>query len=380
MTNQSDIKLSLIISQRNDAVGTLITIRSALEEFKSLGRKYEIIIADNSDNGVQRDAIQDLIPSLYIKEGIIKLIYQPFPSLFSARELAISKSFGTHLLFVDSHCLFGRDSISNLLNFSLTQPGIGFAYGICCYSHRVEEEGWCDRDVTTSKGIRLGWYHGQSWAQPFQAPFRGMPFICSRTTFDEIGGYGFLSRHRLAWGGGDYFLGLKSSLFGFTNWTVPSSLVIHLGPFSNDRYLIQSFLREPARNHPVRIGMLAAAYALGGTPLANHRLSGISKLVNQRTLSSAIRLGEEDRRWIQSRIKVTYNQLVEKFSPLQNYQVTSVRTEQIPPSKLWPKPVNPRPAPKHPLLINRGRNTWEDRIRDAEQLRNKILQRKRASR
>jgi glycosyltransferase involved in cell wall biosynthesis len=316
------IKLSLIISQRNDPVGTLITIRSALEAFKVLGHPAEIIVVDNSDDDIQRMAIKDLIPAEYIREGTIKLLFQPFPSLFSARELGVSKSTGEYLLFVDSHCVFGRDSVKHLLDFSLTHKGIGLAYGLCCYSHRIEDEAWCDRNVSTSKGIRIGWYSDHK--DPFPVPFRGMPFLCHRDTFSAIGGYGFLSRYKLTWGGGDYFLGLKSSILGFTNWSIPSSIVIHLGPFKDDRYLTNSFFNESPRTYPVRVGMLAASYAIGGIGLANSRLSHIHKLVNHRTLESAMIIGEEDRRWIESKAVMSYDQLVNKFSALHQYEITPV--------------------------------------------------------
>jgi glycosyltransferase involved in cell wall biosynthesis len=110
-------KVSIVISNRNDTAMLAVTVRSCIEELKPLGEgNGEIVICDNSDIEIYK-RLSSIIPIKYIQDGLIKVIRQPFPCLFTARETAIRQAKGKYILCLDSHMIVGRDMILDLVNF-----------------------------------------------------------------------------------------------------------------------------------------------------------------------------------------------------------------------------------------------------------------------
>lgn len=355
-------KLSIIISVRSDPVGALITVISALEELSTLNYKYEIIIVDNSDREQHFRALRKLINIEYIRDGIIKIYHQDHQCLFTARELGIRKSKGKYLLFVDSHCIFGRDSIANMVEFAESKTNLGFVYGPVCYSVNHEDDAFCDRGVDDFLGIRLGQCRYKR--ESFKVPFRGMPFLCEKSFFSKIKGYGTLSEHRLPWGGGDFILGFKSAMLGYDNWMVTNATVIHIGPFKNDCYLPPSYIRESGRGFPKRFGMIISAYIIGGEKLVKARIEQLNKRIgtdtlNERTIQLAVSMGEEERRWLWNESKKTYYEIVSEFKNTQHRCRSKVKKSPIPKSDgtTYDK-KKPKQKPRH-----RGpTDDWRSRI------------------
>ena len=81
------MKVSVIISNRNDTSALAITVRSTLEALKAVPGGGEIVIVDNSDER-RYNLIKDgcFIPTRYFKEQQVRLFRQPFPCLFTARD------------------------------------------------------------------------------------------------------------------------------------------------------------------------------------------------------------------------------------------------------------------------------------------------------
>lgn len=314
-------ELSIIISCRNEVVGTIITICSALEEFKT-GIKGEIIVCDNSDKKAYMRSLRGRIrDSEWLEDDKVKFLTQDYPCIFTAREKAISKASGKYILVLDSHCILGRNSLSQMLRTIKKTKNPGFIYGLMNFSRDHETDAFCDRDVEDFLGIRIFKYNYKNSTE-FEIPFRGMPFLCEKTFFETINGYGTLSKHKLSWGGGDFLLGLKSAMLGYTNIINTKALVIHLGPFKNDKYFPVSYIRESGRKYPKRFGMLIAAYIIGGEELLKIRISqlesrlGFDYLTGE-DIQKAKDLGNAEYLELLFSSEYSYKDIVRKFKSMQ---------------------------------------------------------------
>lgn len=312
--------LSLIISNRNDVMMLLVTIRSAIEEMKPLeaqGKKCEIVICDNSEP-VHREQLNASIPSRYIKEGKVKMIYQDFPCLFTARDEAAKVATGTYMACVDSHMILGRDMLLDLVNFmdrKAGDPKVGFAHAPICWVHQHESASRHDRDIVQDE---LGPW-GRAHPEERKITWKGMPWMCRRDWYlDSLGGYGALSEFRLSWGGGDMHIGVKPWLLGYENWAVPTSPAIHLGPLPHingrkpkDRYRVYAISGAST----VCIGFLVSCYVLGGEPMMHRNKTTLSKRFKQidpaKEWNRAISYGKREKAWLDERKVMTFETFLE---------------------------------------------------------------------
>lgn len=349
-------------------VGTLVTFRSALEEFKA-GVNGEVIICDNSDNkAFMRSLRGKFRESEWLTDGVVKYTDQPYPCIFTAREKAIDLAEGKYIMIVDSHCLFGKDSLITMLDCAERNENGGFTYGLMNFSRDHEHDSFCDRDISDFLGIRQYKYDYKS--EEYEIPFRGMPFLCRREFFDEIGRYGALSRYRLSWGGGDFYLGMKSLMFGYTNIMTTKASVIHLGPFKNSKYFPVSFIRESGREYPKRFGMLLTAYIVGGKPLLRARIEQLSTRLEYVELSKIeydkiLEIGDYERELISPKIKMSYDDILEKFIPLQHQSDTqSIGYTKLPPMSgtLEEKGVIVNESKRFRIRMGFRKNSWQARI------------------
>lgn len=310
--------LSVIISQRNDPLGSLITIRDLL---KKLPEDTEIVLIDNSDD---LTIFPSMISHQYIREGRLKILTSQ-PSLFIAREKGIREAKGRWILFLDSHMLLGYYAIEAFLRAGDMFGGsLGFLYGPCAYHYGGEDDEFVDRNLVNLAGMsrtkaRLKLSQGIA-----RITFRGVPMMCEKAHFMRIGGYGALAKHGMPWGGGDYLLGLKTRMLGYENYLVDGALGIHLGPFSGlgSQGFVETYMKlPPPTDWPPYIGMLTAAYICGGKPLLEERALQVRRRLGNRqpqVASNAVklkasRLGEQDRKWLLENKKFSYEEIVRKF-------------------------------------------------------------------
>lgn len=322
------MKVSVIISNRNDLAMLSVTVRSCLEELKPFGSgNSEIVICDNSDEGIYR-RLNSVLPTAYIKEGILSIHRQSFPCLFTARETAIRHSRGDYVVCLDSHMIVGRDMIYDLVYFMDSKRDdstVGFAHAPINWTHQHHSRSRHDRDMSEHE---LGPW-GTAYDYERTISWKGMPWICRREWFlDELGGYGALSQHRLSWGGGDLHIGIKPWLLGFKNWAVPTSPGIHIGPFpkidldpknsniartgTQDRYRLWS----TSGNGPHAIGFLVSCYVLGGEPMMQRNKAMITERFGRfidvnKHWKEAIEMGKDEKEWLDSRKVMTFEQLLE---------------------------------------------------------------------
>ena len=336
------LKVSIVIANRNDLAMLSVTVCSCLEELKPLGSgSGEVVICDNSDEAIYK-RLNGVLPTGYIREGILSIHRQNFPCLFSARETAIKHSRGDYVLCLDSHMIVGRDMILDLVNFMDSKqddPTLGFAHAPINWAHHHRDRARHDRDMSKHE---LGPW-GATYNHEQTITWKGIPWICRREWFSDrktgLGGYGALSHHRLSWGGGDLHIGVKPWLLGFKNWAVPTSPGIHIGPFpkidldpenssicktnaaaanAQDRYRLWS----TSGNGPHAIGFLVSCYILGGEPMMLRNKDMIAErfgrfIDTDRYWNEAIEMGKNEKKWLDARKVMTFEQLL-KTKPWEN--------------------------------------------------------------
>lgn len=327
-------KVSIIISNRNDIAMLAVTVRSVIEELRPLGPgRGEIVIADNSDRSIF-DIVKAAIPSGYCRDGLVKIVRQPFPCLFSARELAARESSGDYILCLDSHMLVGRDGILELTNFMdrhSDDKDLGFAHAPISWAHQHESRAKHDRDMSRSE---LGPW-GTRYYKERTITWKGMPWICRKEWFlnntTGLGGYGSLSKHHISWGGGDMHIGVKPWMLGFKNWAVPTNPFVHIGPFPkldinpknpNEVEIVKEVtnqnkyrLYNESGNYPHAFGFLVSCYVLGGEPMMRRNKDMIKdrfgRFINvELSWKKAIELGQEEKDWLDARKKYSFEELL----------------------------------------------------------------------
>ena len=310
-----------------------VTIRSCIEELKTLGEgNGEIVICDNSDEEIYK-RLSSIIPLKYIQDGLIKVIRQSFPCLFTARENAIEQAKGEYVLCVDSHMVIGRDMIFDLVNFMESKKDdktLGFAHAPINWAHQHESHSKHDRDMSVNE---LGNW-GNVYDHERTITWKGMPWICRRKWFlNELNGYGALSQHKLSWGGGDMHIGIKPWLLGFKNWAVSTSPGIHIGPFpkidvdkrnSNSVKIGQDKYRLWAKSGqgPHTIGFLVSCFVLGGEQMMERNKKAITERFGKfidvkKWWEKAKEFGRDEKKWLDERKKFTFEQLL-KIQPWDN--------------------------------------------------------------
>jgi len=328
------MKLSIIISNRNDVSMMAVTVRSCIEELRSIGfRNAEIIVVDNSDPD-RYDLLLSVLPAGYRKDKLLKIYRQDFPCIFTARETAAEKASGDYILCLDSHMLAGRNAIADLVKFmdrKKDDKTLGFAHSPISWAHQHERHARHDRDM--SKCELGNW--GSAYKYEQTITWKGMPWICRRDWFLDrekgLNAYGALAQHRISWGGGDMHIGIKPWLLGFKNWAVPTNPFIHIGPFPKlDQIAGKPFATSTAKNFQVRdkyriysesgnyphaFGFLVSCYILGGEAMMKRNKGPIIQRFGQfidvdKWWDKAIELGQDEYKWLREREVMTFQDML----------------------------------------------------------------------
>ena len=276
--------LSVIIPNRNDTVMLGITVRSVLEELKAIDNDGEIVIVDNSDAdlwAIIKTVNVSPINIGYLQEGKVRLVRQPFPSLYSARQTGIEQARGKYVYNMDSHTLVGRNQLLDLVNFMEAHPGIGF--GFAPIGWVSQHETFARHDIRTDGGSIFGSW-GRQYKEATKICWNFGSRICNRDWFLNVhGGYDFFAKERLSWSGGEFYVPIKGWLLGFESWAVPCSPQYHIGPFSAEiqkRTGYKYRLYDSSGNGKVGSGIIAAFYALGGEE-AKEELKKVPQIYKQ---------------------------------------------------------------------------------------------------
>ena len=308
-----------------------VTVRSILESLKAFDKGFgEIVICDNSDESIYK-RLPSFLPTGYYKEGSLKLLRQPFPCLFSARETAAHKSRGDYIFCLDSHMLMGYNTLVDSVNFMERhqEHELGFGHPPLNWSHQHERSSRHDRDISVHE---LGDWHSK-YTKERTITWKGMPWICRRKWFLDtdkgLNGYGALAKHHVSWGGGDMHIGTKPWLLGFKNWAIPTDSCIHIGPFPKvdftskdpDSVIISSEneyryrLYSSSGNFPHTFGFLVSCYILGGEQMMNRNKEVLNKkfgkyLNTDDLWHKAMAVGNEERKWLNERRIMSFKEFV----------------------------------------------------------------------
>ena len=213
----------------------------------------------------------------------------------------------------------------NFMDSKESDPTLAFAHAPINWAHQHESAARHDRDMSSCE---LGNW-GLAYKSPKTITFKGMPWICRRELWDQIGGYGALSQHKLSWGGGDMHIGLKPWLLGLKNWAVPTSPGIHIGPFpkidtcvnpnatkiakvtARDCYRVWSKSGEG----PHSLGFLVSCFVLGGESMMNRNKASIQRRFGQfinigQWWHKAMELGKDEKAWLDERRVCSFDELI----------------------------------------------------------------------
>lgn len=318
------MKLSVIIPNRNDTVMLSITVRSVLEAFKAINDDGEIIIVDNSDADLYRLITKPSSTPLawhYVKEGKIRVIRQEKPGMFPARMTGAREAKGEYLFQIDSHMLIGHNTFKDLIDFMDTaEKKIGLAYAPI---------GWCGQHETVARhdirtdmdSIYASW--GKRYYEPRKICWNFGSCLSRREWFlNVLDGYGFFEKKNLSWGGGEFYVSVKSWLLGYENWAVPTNPIYHIGMFSADVARLTGYkyrVYSSSGDTKPGIGILSAFYVLGGDQEGRQEAlkaeAGITKhhgLTVEKNWEEAKSLAFEDRQWFKSKQVITLKEFWEK--------------------------------------------------------------------
>lgn len=314
--------LSVIIPNRNDTVMLGITVRSILEQFKAIDGDCEVIVVDNSDHDIWRVIKKSACSPLafkYIKDGQLKLIRQDFPSMYSARQTGIEKAQGIYVGNCDSHTLHGHNLWGDVLDFMKETENVGFGFSPIGYID--QHECLARSDIRPNKHGSIFGPWGRSYDKPVKISWNFGFRITERDWFlNECGGFGFFSDNKVSWGGGEFYVAMKSWLLGRENWAIPASAIYHIGPFNKHIAKVSGYryrLYGESGNGRQGIGILGALYALAGNWGKEYARKNTEGLKDQygididRDWPDAVRIAKQDRKWIEQNQKISFQELIE---------------------------------------------------------------------
>lgn len=311
------MKVSVIISNRNDLEMLSVTLNSCIEAL-SMIPESDIIVCDNSDDEIW-EALPLIISHQYLAENKVKFIRQDYPCLFTARERAIRESNAEYVICVDGHMLIGHNTFWDLYTFmeSHDTRKVGFAHAPLKWVNRHESIAVIDRKIDRAEMGPWGMYDGET--RPIT--WKGMPWICRRSFFlNDLNGYGALAEHKLSWGGGDIHIGTKPWLLGFQNWGVETRPCTHIGPFPEEMKEVSNYryrLYSDSGHDTNTLGFLVVCYVLGGEAMMDRNAEFIRqrfKLDIEGHWDRAIEYGKNERKWLLANQVMSYEEYLGMMS------------------------------------------------------------------
>jgi len=313
------LKLSIIISNRNDIVLLNVTLNSLLEAIKSVNYECEIVVVDNSDESIWA-LINRTFPAFLAHSGI-RFFHESDFCFTKARMIAARESAGEFIFCIDSHVLIGNRTLGRSIEFMHDHPDIGFGHPPMRWAK--DGPGQLRQEMHPTK-------EGSPYARLLNTGtldhdkkifWKFMPWICRREWYlDTLQGYGSHAEHSISWGGAELLQQIKGWMLGYENWYIHTDPVIHIGPYNREVYKTGQTVRrtyESSGNFPVGFGILLALYILAGEEeglrqvrLAKKRLKIIHKLDIEHFWPKAIELGKAEHEWLAERQKYSFPELM----------------------------------------------------------------------
>ena len=315
------MKLSIIISNRNDIVMLNVTLNNAIEMLKTIDGQGEIVVCDNSD-----PKIYELMPIAYptgwIKQGLVKIVRQTEPGFTSARHRAAEAASGEYLFCVDSHVLFGLNTLRDSVNFMDRHKGdqdLGFGHPPIRWAHQGPAAVKHTLRVSPEGLPNGGWDCHYLTERPMYWKF--MPWICRRDWYlNTIKGYGTHAEKSISWGGAETLQQVKSLMMGFQNWSIPTDPVAHIGPYTpavvqTGQYKYRTYTANG--NYPHGFGVLLAYAVLGGevegykhAKIGEPRFTARHNIKVDDYWKKALEVGMPEHEWLNKVKKYNYLELL----------------------------------------------------------------------
>lgn len=306
------MRVSVIISNRNDVEMLGVTVRSAIEELSVVPGGGEVVVVDNSDTEIY-ETLPAILPAGYRRGKVPKIRYfrQDYPCLFTARQEAAQQAKGEYIFCVDAHCIIGHNVIIDLVHFLNRNRSrkIGFAHAPVNWLCQWEGAARHDmKEIFGTWGKLYNYERKMSW--------KGMPWMCSRDWFlNKLNGYGALAENILAWGGGDMFLGLKTWILGYENWAVPTRPVIHIGPLPTVARKFWKYRKYKVSGGGLPgMGYLVALFTMGGDKLVYDQrfvnfISDRHSIKVDEVAKEAKAMAENERKFIDKNKAMTFDEM-----------------------------------------------------------------------
>jgi glycosyltransferase involved in cell wall biosynthesis len=299
--------VSVMIAHRNDFAMLAITIRSILEELNGVDGGGEIIVVDNSTPD-DKELVYRIVHKNHIDTGHVKMLFQDFPSLTTARNTAVENALSKYILSLDSHMLLGAGMIRCLVEYAdEADKDVGLIFAPLMLINQ-------DRTSKRHEFKTKDYYNA-----PSSVGLRGMPWLCRRSFWNDARGYGFMADKRMSWGGTDIYLVIKSWLLGYRSIGVPCRPGFHIGPFKGLGDYTRYRRWSKSGDYPPFFGALAASYILGEDSYPNR----ITRLLPKARVSfkkedweRAKEVGQEERVWLQARQKMSLDEYFDMFPHL----------------------------------------------------------------
>ena len=308
------MKLSIVLASRNELEMLMVTVLSAVEQLRTLAVEGEVFIVDNSDPEYWA-AVQNLL-SGQGKDGIVRVVHEPDPSIAVALDRAHREARGEYLFYTDAHTLIGNGTLEALLRFYEEHPGepIGFVHAPIQWAH------------SSSQGRRAYFGLNNTWMGDWgdsvqlhtarKVTWKGMPYMIRRDVWEAIGGLGCCAKHRIGWGVMRY-IGIKTWIMGYENWAIPEGVTYHFGEWPKPvRSLTRYRTYKGSGDHRIGIANAIAPYVFGGEELLRAEFDRINLAPCfrggvEQALAEVRPLAEEERIWIKQHRKWSLQELVQ---------------------------------------------------------------------
>ena len=305
-----NMKVSVIIANRNDLQMLLVSVLSAVEALD--GIDGEVVVVNNST-----PAFNECVSSLLagqIKDGTTRLIEEDTISSAKAMERAAQEAKGEFLFYVDSHSFIGLKTITACLRFFRRHEGepIAFCHAPIQWAHNSSSA----RKLSFRQHRNALGSWGWMGKTEQKIMFKGMPHMISKEVYNAIGGYGCLAKNLASWGGLIPYLGWKPWLLGYENWGIPHGVAYHFGEYPQPcREHIKYRLYGNSGKLPVGGGHAIAAYVCGGEEFLRQQFAPAKMDRYFATVDMAVdlakRVGSEERQWMKENQKHTIFELLE---------------------------------------------------------------------
>lgn len=315
------MKLSIIISNRNDIVMLNVTLNSCLEMMKGCDFESEIVICDNSD-----PKFYELMPIAYpngwIKQKLVKVIRQEDPCFTSARHRAAEAATGEYIFCIDSHVLMGLRTLQDSVNFMdrhREDPNLGFGHPPIRWAHQGPAAIKHTLRPSPTGAANGGWDCAYTTERKMYWKF--MPWICRRDWYlNTLKGYGTHATEMMSWGGAEQLQQVKSLMLGYENWVIITDPVAHIGPYTpavikTGQYKYRTYGKNG--NFPHGFGVLCAHYVVAGPErglelalATKEQFMNRHKFDPESRWDEVARVSEPEYQWLKERAKYTYDQLI----------------------------------------------------------------------